>query len=397
MSRFGKSGHDDSLLSSMAARLRAVEDELKTKNEIIRSKDQQIHEMKVKLGCDGGENKVRLLAHLQREYARACKQIQEMEMFLADYGMVWVGDDNDSEYEPLTSPSPENSAADTNKATSTGTWNPGESHSVYKPDFPVVIHNIQELNILAGDGVGSVEKGTDGITRVVHPDPIPLTLYANGILMFEGPFRPYTDPATEQLMRDFQDGYFPSELQARYPKGFPIKINDLREKEYEDPRAAFPGEGQSLSDAAKELAEIRGYVASADSAAKGTEFLQTERSDRFLTKLPANVVRDGKIIDIRSSVASLLGSVTDVVKQIQEGGPVEGDVATVRVKMGDKTLIVKLSYNSTIGDLRAFITKHTTSPFEIRTTFPRRIYSDNKETLEAAGLTPSATVHARNL
>eukprot|EP00116_Pleurobrachia_bachei_P018161 sb/3478423/ len=91
-------------------------------------------------------------------------------------------------------------------------------------------------------------------------------------------------------------------------------------------------------------------------------------------------------IDIRSSVASLLGSVTvaqtDVVKQIQEGGPVKGDVATVRVKMGDKTLIVKLSYNSTIGDLREFISKHTTSPFEIRTTFPRRFTAITKRLLK---------------
>ena len=28
-------------------------------------------------------------------------------------------------------------------------------------------------------------------------DPVPLCLYANGILMFGGPFRPYSDPVTQ--------------------------------------------------------------------------------------------------------------------------------------------------------------------------------------------------------
>jgi len=28
-------------------------------------------------------------------------------------------------------------------------------------------------------------------------DSVPLTLYSNGILMFGGPFRPYSDPVTQ--------------------------------------------------------------------------------------------------------------------------------------------------------------------------------------------------------
>jgi len=28
-------------------------------------------------------------------------------------------------------------------------------------------------------------------------DSVPLTLYSNGILMFGGPFRPYSDPLTQ--------------------------------------------------------------------------------------------------------------------------------------------------------------------------------------------------------
>ena len=57
------------------------------------------------------------------------------------------------------------------------------------------------------------------------PDPIQLTLYANGILMFEGPFRPFSDPSTQACVQDIMDGYFPGELQDRYPDGVPFIVS----------------------------------------------------------------------------------------------------------------------------------------------------------------------------
>jgi hypothetical protein len=56
------------------------------------------------------------------------------------------------------------------------------------------------------------------------PDPINFILYANGIVLFHGPFRPFSDPATFNVVRDILDGYFPSELQDRYPDGVPFKV-----------------------------------------------------------------------------------------------------------------------------------------------------------------------------
>lgn len=57
------------------------------------------------------------------------------------------------------------------------------------------------------------------------PDPVDLALYANGIMMYSGPFRPFTDPQTQHLIKDILDGYFPSELQARYPDGIPFVVS----------------------------------------------------------------------------------------------------------------------------------------------------------------------------
>ena len=56
-------------------------------------------------------------------------------------------------------------------------------------------------------------------------DPIPLTLYKNGLAMYSGPFRPYSDLLTQQFITDLQDGYFPSELKDRYPEGIPFKVS----------------------------------------------------------------------------------------------------------------------------------------------------------------------------
>lgn len=57
---------------------------------------------------------------------------------------------------------------------------------------------------------------------------MPLALYANGFLMYNGPFRPYTDGTAQMCMRDLMDGYFPWELRQRYPDGIPFAVRDLR-------------------------------------------------------------------------------------------------------------------------------------------------------------------------
>jgi hypothetical protein len=38
-------------------------------------------------------------------------------------------------------------------------------------------------------------------------------------------FRPFTDPQTQHLIKDILDGYFPSELQTRYPDGIPFVVS----------------------------------------------------------------------------------------------------------------------------------------------------------------------------
>lgn len=51
--------------------------------------------------------------------------------------------------------------------------------------------------------------------------------YANGIMLFSGPFRPFSDPVTQQCVQDIHDGYFPSELQTKFPDGVPFVVSSI--------------------------------------------------------------------------------------------------------------------------------------------------------------------------
>ena len=110
-----------------------------------------------------------------------------MEQFLADYGLIWVGsqsDDEESDCESLSN-----------------------NENSQKYDLELIVRNIKELNILGGEGRSLVET-KDGASQIVPKSPtLKLTLYENGILLGDGPFR-FTSQA-EHFLNDIRDGYFP--------------------------------------------------------------------------------------------------------------------------------------------------------------------------------------------
>ncbi|NXG98548.1 UBX11 protein, partial [Loxia leucoptera] len=85
-------------------------------------------------------------------------------------------------------------------------------------DFDLLLENIKDLNSLVAEGSCQVEQTARG-ARLRRAEPLPLTLYRDGITVGHGAFRPYQHPATQQCLQDIMDGFFPSELQPRYPEG----------------------------------------------------------------------------------------------------------------------------------------------------------------------------------
>ncbi|VDP91447.1 unnamed protein product [Echinostoma caproni] len=151
-----------------------------------------------------------------------------MEEFLHDYGLVWVGTQTDAQHQPIDIQ--ENS-----------TWNTGSS--VKNPDtLEKIVKNIGLLNLGIGAGEAKVIRDPNDpkLAYLKEQDAISLTLYADGISLCEGPFRPFTQHETLQFVQDILDGFFPSELESLHPDGVAFKLIDKRQIEFLKTRRLVP-------------------------------------------------------------------------------------------------------------------------------------------------------------
>uniref|UniRef100_F7AR48 UBX domain-containing protein 11 n=1 Tax=Ciona intestinalis TaxID=7719 RepID=F7AR48_CIOIN len=406
--------NDMELLSTMMKRITQLEKQVAFYSKEVVEKDTRIKILEDKLALFKNKESKESdepgkVAQLEMKCLQLQQEIYEMEAFLADYGMIWVGEKSN----PNSKEYLENDDDSVPVATVTdGSWAQGKT--IYPPpenfkvDYDLVLRNIQELNIIAGDGQADIVK-TKGGAKLQAQKTVPLILYANGIMLFNGPFRPLSDVTTQRCLCDITDGYFPSELQERYPDGVPIQVTDKRHIKFKDARKAeiFPGVGRSLLDKdniaknLEESSELPGLRMSVE---------------QFLDKVPKSVIRGGKVVDIRSSLKESLtdstrGKVTteivetEAVKNMQhrmeipqQERPVSArDVTTIRVKSedGSKIFILKLKFSDTIQDLRNYIKKQRPrhrEPYDILSTFPNQKHSDLKKTMQDSGLVPNATL-----
>ncbi|KAK2550263.1 UBX domain-containing protein 11 [Acropora cervicornis] len=370
---------DHDLLGSMMTRLTQAEQQLKASQTKLVEKDKKIHilEEKAKLLEKARGYNSDTITELERKCRRLQTQVFQMEEFLADYGMIWVGDDHAESDEDTPRQFPEG------RRSHQGVWKPdsslvSDSRTEFAMDFDCVLNNIRELNILAGEGCSDITRTKDGARL-------------------------------KQCMQDIMDGFFPSELQIRYPDGVPLEVQDKRDVMFEDKRTAvlFPGTGQSLigdEDSSKTL--------KVETKPPG----QRQQSvDQFLSRLPQSVIKEGKIIDVRSGVANVIKGVsghsdikvleTPVLQDIKSRSsdssrPQSGktQVTTLRIKSetGEVTYILKMKFTDTVGDVRRHIDAERSSdalPYAIKTSFPNQVYDNPSLTLQECGLVPNATLH----
>ncbi|XP_054002718.1 uncharacterized protein LOC128889278 [Hylaeus anthracinus] len=221
------------------SQMHKVQSSLRRSEEQLRSKDQEIGRLKrkVKEWETKSKNQETLRKKEQQQrrvqtdrsdylYSQCLMlehRIYEMEKFLADYGLIWVGDTNSPKcHEPV-------------------------ANNYIGPCYEQIIANIDQLNLAAGKGEVHVqhnEKGNGATFKT--PSCMSLKFYKNGMIVQDGLLRPYDDPATESFLRDILDGYFPSELQQAYPNGVPFKVEDHRHQMYLGSTADFPGQGYRL-------------------------------------------------------------------------------------------------------------------------------------------------------
>ncbi|CAI9586162.1 unnamed protein product, partial [Staurois parvus] len=226
---------DFDLLSTTVKRVSELEAKVRLQARDIQMKDQEIATLEQKLKKlqkqkTGHSSPEQNVLEAEKRCQGLQKRITDMENFLSDYGLVWVGDDSANAAEQKTTSS-----------------SLGLSSKTFQPDYDLILENLRDLNLLGGEGVSQIEY-SDRAARLRPPDPVLLTLYKNGIIMFQGPFRSYQEPSTQQCLKDIMDGYFPSELQERFPDGVIFQVKDLRGVVFRERRSwdEFPGTGHTI-------------------------------------------------------------------------------------------------------------------------------------------------------
>ncbi|XP_038189888.1 UBX domain-containing protein 11 [Arvicola amphibius] len=399
--------HDSDLMTTMGRKLRELEQQLKIQNDEILSKDQKILALEdlVQTLQQNQDIATQRQEELETQCIQLQRQVGEMERFLSDYGLQWVGepmDQEDSE-EKIAS---ENNERDWMKAKKF--WKPGDSLVPPEVDFDRLLASLQDLSELVVEGEAQVTPVPSG-AQLRTLEPIPLKLYRNGIMMFDGPFRPFYDPTTQRCLRDILDGFFPSELQRLYPDGVPFKVSDLRNQVFpEDGLGSFPGEGRVVG-----RQKMRKALDRVDDTS-GSRMT----AEKFLNRLPKCVIRQGEVIDIRGPIRDTLQSCCPMPARIQEiivetpalaserqrsqespTMPVP-PLSMLRIKSenGEQAFLLMMRPEDTIGDVRNLLAKARdmdSATFEIFSTFPSMVYQDDSLTLKAAGLVPNATLLLR--
>ncbi|NWW49365.1 UBX11 protein, partial [Pedionomus torquatus] len=393
---------DTDPVSSMMQKITLLEQKIEKQAQEIQLKDRRIAELEEKIKTlQKGEDApdFSTAEKLEIRCLQLQTQVWEMEQFLNDYGLIWVGKRHE-QLEDLES------LKDEEGLLAGSLWKPGEAvGSKHRIDFDLILENVKDLNALVGEGTSQIEH-TPGGAQLRQPKPLPLTFYQNGIVMSNGPFRPYEEPSTQQCLQDIMDGYFPSELQTRYPDGIPLQVTDRRDVVFQerDLPGSFPGHGQvvgrSKPSEVQEPTEIPGPKVASEQLLN--KFSKSSKQEGEASSAPGSAraawqgaggVRSSKEILVKTPRLSAL----ERVKMAEASAP---DVCTLRIKSesGEQTYILKMLFTETIGDLRQHLTRTRggdSDSYEIISTFPQRVYADNTRSLQECGLVPSASLLLR--
>ncbi|XP_034083657.1 UBX domain-containing protein 11 isoform X1 [Gymnodraco acuticeps] len=402
----GSAPSDFELMSAMMQRVSLLEKTVMSQAREIERKDERISALEKNqrfIKESAGTIHPCGRDDLERRCQQLQNQVQEMDSFLNDYGLIWVGDGESSD--SAESEQPHNLER--------GLWQPDTSVvRSFHMNVDLVLQRINELNILAGEGECFVQSTSTG-AHLAKKDPVQLSLYSNGIVMFDGPFRSYQERSTQRCMQDLMDGYFPSELQERFPDGVPFEVNDRRDEDFITrlPWNNFPGEGQAVRGEKNETSNT------VSSQLPGKKL----SVDQFLSRLPKAVVKAGRVVDIRDSLrAALQGSSpagssssmilidTPALQAMKERLQTSSsdrprspcDVITMKVKSedGNHTYVLKMSFSETIGQLRQYLDKHRGGGlpgYDIISAYPQHRYDEDRQTLRSCGLTTNASLLLR--
>ena len=149
----------------------------------------------------------------------------------------------------------------------------------------------------ARDGASSARHGAVHSLRNGRAPKVPLTVFADGFMLYRGPFRPFGTEQASGFAEQVMAGFLPHELQQRHPTGFELELHDCTSETH----------ARMLAAAHARAAAARGIAGLADLDAVYA-LLAPQSAEQLVRQLPESVVRDGTVLPIRSEVAALLGA-----------------------------------------------------------------------------------------
>ncbi|XP_058160048.1 UBX domain-containing protein 11 isoform X2 [Dasypus novemcinctus] len=410
VSRQGPAPRDSDPMVSMTRKLQDLEQQVQSQTAEMLAKDQKIlalEDLVQSLQQHQGE----MTLQRQEELETTCMQLQRQ---VGEMEVVTSGDAKaaaQQREEARASRQPGRGAHGRPSSL------PGDSLVPPEVDFDRLLASLKDLSELVVEGEAQVTPVPGG-ARLRVLEPIPLKLYRNGIIMFDGPFRPFYDPSTQRCLRDILDGFFPSELQRLYPDGVPFKVSDFRHQVYpEDGLNPFPGEGRVVG---QQMCTASDHLEHSVPPWAPGALPEDSRmtAEKFLNRLPKCVIRQGEVIDIRGPIRDTLQNCCPLPARIQEivvetpalaaerqrnqkaPGTPAPPLSMLRIKSenGEQAFLLMMWPEDTVGDVRALLEQTRAvdaAACEIISTFPPTVYDDNAVTLQAAGLVPNAALLLR--
>ncbi len=126
-----------------------------------------------------------------------------------------------------------------------------------------------------------------------RPATVPVTVFADGFMLYRGPFRPWPGDEARRFVREVAGGRLPRELQAAHPAGALFDIRDASDSTHA--RAAATASATSAR-----VVGVAGREA-------GATLLAPQSREQLLARLPSAVVRKGDVLAVRSEIADMLG------------------------------------------------------------------------------------------
>ena len=320
---------DSGLMSALTQRVHTLETLTQQQSRQLAAKEQELIQMQVerdtRLAASNSSSAPSAVAPaavttselqlLRGEYERLVRQVSEMEQFLGDYGLQWIGDSHTT--------AADSGDTRTHGSASASSLSSVSSSSTLPFHLPTLLQRVEQLNASLPP-TSLLISHHSSVTRFQPPPYLLLTLYRDGLTLTqsnhrEQPLRSYDSSQCQSLLGDMLDGFFPSEWRSEWPEGVRIVVADRSgEKREEVARRrrqerrqrswhAFEGAGRRV----RETVEWREQVQADEEAERAKREEQKERQQRakeaFLSRLPTKTVSEaGQVVEVKAMVQRIV-------------------------------------------------------------------------------------------